>query len=139
MGLDISGFIRDGQVLEGTTTGSRVKLFIAVLDSEMVQPQKVNCASIRNGCGVSCSVSVVWRGVMYCWCGVVWGVMVWCGVVWCGVMYCHVVLVWSGVVWGVMVWCGVVSCSVGMEWHGVALCRVWFGVVWGVVWHDEIL
>eukprot|EP00731_Ephydatia_muelleri_P016729 Em0009g1153a len=40
MGLDISGFIRDGQVLEGTTTGSRVKLFIAVLDSEMVQPQK---------------------------------------------------------------------------------------------------
>ena len=112
MGLDISGFIRDGQVLEGTTTGSRVKMFIAVLDSEMVQPQKVNCASIRNGCGVSCSVSVVWRGVMYCWCGVVWGVMV---------------------------WCGVVSCSVGMEWHGVALCRVWFGVVWGVVWHDEIL
>ena len=61
--------------------------------------------------------------------------MVWCGVVWwqCGVVWCGV---WSGVVWCGVVWCGVVWC--GVVWCGVVWCDVvWCGDVWcGVVWCD---
>lgn len=39
-GLDISGLIRGDQFLEGSISGSSVKVLIAVLDSEMVPQQK---------------------------------------------------------------------------------------------------